>query len=114
MCVASKSVRAINRSMPDPTPTSTSGWATRPVHTTRETRWTTSGLVGDGGSRDVDRRHRLGARRWRVEGRRAGMKASTVTPTDLFGLPCQYVVPLFQRPYVWNRVDQWEPLWDDV
>jgi len=23
-------------------------------------------------------------------------------------------VPLFQRPYVWNREEQWEPLWDDV
>ena len=24
------------------------------------------------------------------------------------------VVPLFQRPYVWNEENQWEPLWDDV
>jgi hypothetical protein len=23
-------------------------------------------------------------------------------------------VPLFQRPYVWNRENQWEPLWRDV
>lgn len=42
------------------------------------------------------------------------MKATTLTPTDLFGLPCQYVVPLFQRPYVWNLDEQWRPLWDDV
>ena len=26
----------------------------------------------------------------------------------------QYAVPLFQRPYVWNQEDQWEPLWKDV
>lgn len=24
------------------------------------------------------------------------------------------MVPLFQRPYVWNQNDQWEPLWNDV
>jgi uncharacterized protein DUF262/uncharacterized protein DUF1524 len=24
------------------------------------------------------------------------------------------VVPLFQRPYVWTREDQWEPLWGDI
>ena len=24
------------------------------------------------------------------------------------------VVPLFQRPYVWNLEDQWEPLWHDI
>src|SRR5690606_1696294 len=28
--------------------------------------------------------------------------------------PQQLVVPLFQRPYVWNEENQWEPLWDDV
>lgn len=26
----------------------------------------------------------------------------------------QYAVPLFQRRYVWNESDQWEPLWKDV
>ncbi|MXW45754.1 MAG: DUF262 domain-containing protein [Gammaproteobacteria bacterium] len=26
----------------------------------------------------------------------------------------QYVVPSYQRNYVWTRQDQWEPLWDDV
>ncbi|HEX2987279.1 MAG TPA: DUF262 domain-containing protein, partial [Chloroflexota bacterium] len=26
----------------------------------------------------------------------------------------RYVVPLFQRPYVWNRPRQWEPLWADI
>ena len=24
------------------------------------------------------------------------------------------VVPLFQRPYVWNDENQWDPLWNDV
>ena len=28
--------------------------------------------------------------------------------------PQRLVVPLFQRPYVWNEESQWEPLWDDV
>jgi hypothetical protein len=29
-------------------------------------------------------------------------------------MPQRLVVPLFQRPYVWNKENQWEPLWDDV
>jgi hypothetical protein len=28
--------------------------------------------------------------------------------------PQRLVVPLFQRPYVWNEENQWEPLWKDV
>lgn len=28
--------------------------------------------------------------------------------------PQRFIVPLFQRPYVWSRDNQWEPLWDDV
>jgi GNAT superfamily N-acetyltransferase len=28
--------------------------------------------------------------------------------------PQRLVVPLFQRQYVWNRENQWEPLWNDV
>ncbi|MFB3853830.1 MAG: DUF262 domain-containing protein [Vicinamibacterales bacterium] len=28
--------------------------------------------------------------------------------------PQRLVVPLFQRPYVWNQENQWEPLWSDV
>ena len=42
------------------------------------------------------------------------MKAEALTPADIFGYHVRYVVPLFQRPYVWNRPDQWEPLWADV
>src|SRR5690348_15407571 len=47
-------------------------------------------------------------------GRCAAMLAEALTPADIFGYHVRYVVPLFQRPYVWNRRDQWEPLWDDV
>jgi hypothetical protein len=25
-----------------------------------------------------------------------------------------YVVPLYQRPYVWHQEEQWEPLWSDI
>jgi GNAT superfamily N-acetyltransferase len=28
--------------------------------------------------------------------------------------PQRLTVPLFQRPYVWNEENQWEPLWNDV
>ena len=33
---------------------------------------------------------------------------------DLFDGKKRYVVPLFQRQYVWNRDNQWEPLWEDI
>ena len=33
---------------------------------------------------------------------------------QLFSAQARYVVPLFQRPYVWNEEEQWRPLWDDV
>ncbi|MGE0029459.1 MAG: DUF262 domain-containing protein [Thermoleophilia bacterium] len=42
------------------------------------------------------------------------MKPDTRTVSDLFERDIRYVVPLFQRPYVWDRESQWEPLWDDV
>ena len=32
----------------------------------------------------------------------------------VFMQPQRLVVPLFQRPYVWNEENQWEPLWNDV
>src|SRR3954468_12146264 len=32
----------------------------------------------------------------------------------VFMQPQRLVVPLFQRPYVWNEENQWEPLWDDL
>jgi len=42
------------------------------------------------------------------------MQAHTLTPTEIFGNQVRHVVPLFQRPYVWNEQDQWAPLWEDV
>lgn len=33
---------------------------------------------------------------------------------DLFDGKEHYVIPAYQRPYVWNEEDQWAPLWDDV
>jgi hypothetical protein len=32
----------------------------------------------------------------------------------VFMPPQRLIVPLFQRPYVWNEDNQWEPLWNDV
>ena len=37
-----------------------------------------------------------------------------LNPTTLFYKPIRYEVPDFQRPYVWTKEDQWEPLWDDI
>lgn len=42
------------------------------------------------------------------------MKADTLTLKALFQRDVRYVIPTFQRPYVWNQDEQWEPLWDDV
>jgi len=36
------------------------------------------------------------------------------TPQLVFMHPQRLVVPLFQRPYVWNEENQWEPLWLDI
>ena len=35
-------------------------------------------------------------------------------PQTLFGGAKQYEVPEFQRRYVWQQEEQWEPLWEDV
>ena len=32
----------------------------------------------------------------------------------VFGVAIRMVVPLFQRPYVWNQDDNWKPLWGAV
>lgn len=42
------------------------------------------------------------------------MKAFTYAPSEIFGHHIRYVIPLFQRPYVWNKELQWAPLWADV
>jgi len=42
------------------------------------------------------------------------VKTDVVKPKDIFYNPTRFVVPLFQRPYVWSRETQWEPLWADI
>ena len=42
------------------------------------------------------------------------MKADTVKLAQIFGAHTRYRVPLFQRPYVWQKPGQWQPLWDDL
>lgn len=42
------------------------------------------------------------------------MQAFTRSPAEIFGYDIRYVIPLFQRPYVWDEELQWAPLWADV
>lgn len=42
------------------------------------------------------------------------METQVRTPQLIFMQPQRLSVPLFQRPYVWNEENQWEPLWLDV
>jgi uncharacterized protein with ParB-like and HNH nuclease domain len=42
------------------------------------------------------------------------METQVRTPNAIFGQPQRFLVPLFQRPYVWNEEQQWDPLWRDV
>lgn len=42
------------------------------------------------------------------------MKTDVLTPQAVFYLPQHLVVPLFQRPYVWEETEQWLPLWQDI
>lgn len=42
------------------------------------------------------------------------MQVQKTTIESLFTHERRYLVPLFQRPYVWTQEHQWEPLWDDV
>ena len=42
------------------------------------------------------------------------MQAEPLTVKKLFQKDVRYVIPPFQRPYVWTQEDQWEPLWTDV
>ena len=42
------------------------------------------------------------------------MKAEGLTPLQIFQQAQRLMIPLFQRPYVWGREAQWEPLWDDI
>ena len=42
------------------------------------------------------------------------MHSLSTTVSQAFLDRRQYVVPSYQRNYVWTKEDQWEPLWDDV
>ena len=42
------------------------------------------------------------------------MFTNVKSPQDIFYNPQRLLVPLFQRPYVWSKERQWEPLWHDV
>ena len=42
------------------------------------------------------------------------MQTISTTVSQAFPERKQYVVPSYQRNYVWNKEDQWEPLWEDI
>jgi Protein of unknown function DUF262/Protein of unknown function (DUF1524) len=42
------------------------------------------------------------------------MQPSYSSIGQVFSAQMRYTVPLFQRPYVWNKEEQWQPLWDDL
>ncbi|MEU4479444.1 DUF262 domain-containing protein [Micromonospora sp. NPDC023966] len=42
------------------------------------------------------------------------MKADTVQLVHIFGTDRRHVIPVFQRPYVWDEERNWAPLWSDV
>ncbi len=42
------------------------------------------------------------------------MQARSRSIFDVFDSKKRYLVPLFQRQYVWSREVQWEPLWEDI
>jgi len=42
------------------------------------------------------------------------MKPYTRSIFDLFDGKRRYIIPMYQRQYVWNQEKQWEPLWEDI
>ncbi|SFC32399.1 Uncharacterized conserved protein, contains ParB-like and HNH nuclease domains [Halobiforma haloterrestris] len=42
------------------------------------------------------------------------MKADTLDLKDIFRKDTRYVVPRFQRPYVWSEEEHWQLLWEDL
>ena len=42
------------------------------------------------------------------------MQTNLQRPQKLFVSPIRYEIPAFQRRYVWQQEEQWEPLWADV
>lgn len=44
----------------------------------------------------------------------ASIDVNVRNSAKLFQGPIRYVIPPFQRRYVWNEDEQWDPLWNDV
>ena len=42
------------------------------------------------------------------------METTNIQVKTLFNSDVQYIIPLFQRHYVWDQEEQWEPLWTDI
>lgn len=42
------------------------------------------------------------------------MEPRTVSVSGLFRDECCFLIPIFQRGYVWERKTQWKPLWADI
>lgn len=42
------------------------------------------------------------------------MLVAPLSVQNVFEHNIHHEVPLFQRPYVWKREEQWQPLWDDL
>lgn len=42
------------------------------------------------------------------------MEANPQNLELIFDPSIAYRIPLFQRPYVWNEEENWQPLWDDI
>lgn len=42
------------------------------------------------------------------------MKAHAKPLKSIFARDVRYVVPVYQRPYVWRKDSHWQPLWEDV
>jgi uncharacterized protein with ParB-like and HNH nuclease domain len=42
------------------------------------------------------------------------MQANPRNLNSLFNSQLRYVVPMFQRLYVWQQTPQWTTLWEDV
>ena len=51
---------------------------------------------------------------WHQRRRNVALQPQDQTLAQLFDGKLVYIVPNYQRLYVWNRDDQWEPLWSDV
>lgn len=42
------------------------------------------------------------------------MQAGDITLSIIFSTDHHHVIPLFQRPYVWDEEANWTPLWEDI